>query len=346
MDILGLPSDILPSILNNTNAESVISTMRTSSQMCKAIKSCQSMIRLDNGRTMQCFIDSLPCMPMKWPQAEHNTHLFEQNDGEEVTVERHLLGRGTLMSGREQALFKSIRFPTAAKYLRVDVGGGFLGKQIGTGLCFDATLLSLFDEGDGYVEVMGFMKHLINMRFQPVTIEYDTGSTAMSMFTTMAKDSIDWWLGSSTGIFIYWNIVQVTKAAEQECSESQCTVALNSCLTSFGHIVVVENENGVRTTDLVKTFTLVLNSSSHSIDAMATLNRCIPRTLLNFPTRLRDCYYIQTSEKIDFTKIDNPALKLELHKQCKVNIKVYHVHNNVCAARSWMQYTLYVPSSS
>lgn len=89
-------------------------------------------------------------------------------------------------------------------------------------------------------------------------------------------------------------------------------------------------------TDLVKTFTVKIDMTEHQVPAAATRTDLIAHRLFNGPINLQKCYYLQMSEKVNCSKVDNLRLQIEFQKPVTATIKVYNLHTNFARTHSGM----------
>lgn len=316
MDVLAFPPEVLALALSQTDAESVHSLMCASRATCQFVRSFRDQIYLENR--LQKFIDNLPCITGAQNLCqEENVCVFNNDftctDHTQNTTQHALYGKGSLIFRRDNVRYISIRCPVQAKLFNLCVGG----QQI---LKFDQTLMHLFDVDDGYFDIMSFMKNLPDVYYHDIRIDYDTGDAAMAMFTTTCS------FPHNLQHRISWKVTQPDLVFENSIHLTS-TCRLWSNHISLGHIIVIQ-QDGILFTDLVKTFTVKIDMTKLQVPAAATRSDSVADRLFNGPVKLQECYYLQMSEKVNCSKVDNLTLLIEFYKPVTATIKIYNLHTN------------------
>lgn len=318
MDLSHLPVELLARILNRTDPDSVLSVASANKHTCNLIRSCRDMIHFDNV-LLRRFIDGLPhtCSPWYDDWSDKNVHLLECC-AEDTAVEHRIVGRKQWVMDGCDVRFMSIRFPAAAKFIRLKTSPGL---EI---LFLDAALLQSMNV-DGYVDVLKIMNHLVNAEHHGLIIEYDTGSTSMSMFVITNRYKQ---LPSCVHSCVRWEITQFNELVDHTM-ESLLTsrYLIYPQLPVRGFIVTADE------IDIIKTFTLGLDSSEHVIEAAATRCNVIPRWLCNLPVMLHNCYYVQLAVSC----YKRTSLHIEFSKKYTGRIRIYAACVNILATAGGLQ---------
>lgn len=319
MNILALPSDLLAEVLSKTDGDSVQSVLCTSKQVCNIVKLIRHSIRLENG--LLKFIESLPVLKGAQNDArEENLEIF-QNLGRNESIEQHgLHKRGVICLSDKLRQYTSIRCPAQADLIMLSVGGMQMVK-------LDASTLRLMRTAE-YVDLMHFLRFLPAVAYHDIRIDYDVGLQDLTLYTTHVPfatpmPQATWKLFDVTQV---WDNLHATHAHDMVCP-------LYSNHMSLGHIVLVEQE-GTAVTDLVKNFSLKIDEVVCEIAASCCRVQNIPSKLFNCPVPLRDCYYIQMSEKVNCSRVDRLKLDIIFYREESVKVTIYNVHSNY-ARTAW-----------
>lgn len=316
-----LPYDLLAEILSNTDGESVQNVLCVSRQVCDLVKLIQSSIRLENG--LRKFIEKLPVVKGAQNEVqEENLQIF-QNVGQNATIEQHNLHkRGAVFLSKQFLQYTSIRCPAQAHLIILSVGG----MQI---VRLDASTLRLM-RAEEYIDLMDFIRYLPALTYHEIRIDYDVGMQDLSLYTTHVPFSnpmpqATWKLSVISPAY---DKLQVRHAHHMSCP-------LYSNHMSLGHVVLVEHE-GKAVTDLVKTFSLTIDNVVCDISAPWCRVQNIPAKLFNCPVPLRDCYYIQMSEKVNCSRIDRLLLNIHFYQEENVTVTICNLHSNYARTLSGM----------
>ncbi len=319
--------EIFGNILSRTDAETVQSVLCTSRSTCDWIRSFRDLIRLENR--LKKFIESLPVVRGSQNDAtEKNVHVFDTSADEKPAVEQHALHkRGCVILANRDVLYKSISCPVNAKLIRLNVGGMTI-------LRLDECQLRMCEEG--YIDLMAFLRFLPQPMYHEIRIDYDVGDQHLSLSTSSVT-----WMESGN---VSWKIFQI----DDVCSTQHTypPIAMDGGLSlecrcmsnhmSLGHIVTVEKD-GRLVTDCVKNFTVIVdNHPQCQVPGPHCRWENVPKDLCNCPVNLRDCYYIQMSEKVNFSRVNNFLLDINFYQKVNVKVTVYNIYSNYARAAGGM----------
>lgn len=313
MGLMAAAPDVLAAVLSKTDEEALVAVMQTSSAACRLVRSLRDRIRLEHP--LAGFVSGLPVVTSRYPCEEQNVALWG-SPGPLTTCSHAVRGHGYLTLPAENVEYMSIRVPAAARFIALVTGGMHV-------LHLDSTLLRLFADGDGTVEVMRFMRHLGWMYWHNIQIYYDTAATPMAVHTATAHSVRQ----ALPTVPVSWRVVQVRPVASHTCEPAApgCCLRLDSNYTSFGHVVVAEDATGPLA-DAVALFTLVLDDTRHKLDGSAASSRDARGRC---PVPLGPgCYYLPMAGKVNCSCVRRLQLHVAFRRPVAAAVRVYNVHAN------------------
>lgn len=317
MSLVSLLPEVLADALSRTDGDTIQNLLCSCRSICDYVRSIRHLIRLENQ--MAKFVQSLPLIRGHQNGAqEHNVHVFDTSAEEHLITEQHgLHKRGAVRLYGRGAQYKSILCPVDAKNIRLSVGGMSI-------LNLNESLLRITGH-EGYVDLMSLMRFLPELLFHEIRIDYDVGEKSLTLFTSHSPMKL---IQDVT-----WKIFQIEEVCSAESNGAlsvKCKCYSNHI--SLGHIVRVQKEQQL-VTDCVKTFSMTFdNHVPCSIPAPHCKVQNMPANMINCPLDLRDCYYIQMSERVNCSRVDNFVLDIHFNEPSDMHVTIYNVHTNYARA--------------
>lgn len=316
MSFLTIPPDVLASVLNRTDPQSLCNVLRSSKAVCEWVRSFKDLIRFPQFDEVKRFVDALPVIESENPTNESNVHLFAS--GAAKSVDHTVIGRARFSFGLDGSQYVSITCPSAIERLQVLLGG----CQV---LLFDRRLLQLF--ASDRFDIMAFLRYLPAVEDHWIEIRLRTvPDTPATLSVTVAPHAPQ--IGSFDCL-VRWRFVEVVDWGPEDCHHmTTIRWRLSPRSVSLGFIIAVRGGAGL-TTALVNTFTFGIDGSEHVVDGASTaIDTSIPQHLKNFPVSLHDCHYIPTAEKVDWSSVDTMRLQVDFWRPFVGDITFWEVRNN------------------
>ena len=328
MDFVQLPSELFARILNLTDMDTAINMRCTCRHLSNFIISVRDLINLKHP--LQEFIASLPVVKgVQNTVQEENIAGFDIS-GKQVQFEQHsLCGRGRERL-RHDVQYTSIR-------IEVPKGGSIIRLNIGdyTILSLDKLLLHIMRDEDGFLDLMNFMRYLPDCQWHNINIVYAIDVNTLTLFTAfierrvMLPDTVHTWK-----IFGVENVYQDESVIVAK--NSRIVVRLSSNFISLGHVVVIKQGNKFLTDCLSSLKLHVDGQPSKPVIASAAKIKSIPAKMLNCPINLHECYYLQMSEKVNCSRVQQMLLEMEFCQTLTASVTVYNLHINFARAYAGM----------
>lgn len=328
MDFVQLPSELFARILNLTDMDTAINMCCTCRHLSDLIVSVRDLISLKHP--LQEFIASLPVVEGAQNTVQEENIAGFDISGKQMQFEQHsLYGRGS------QRLRRDVQYTS----IRVEVpkGGSMIKLNIGvdTFVRLDKSLLHILRDEDGFVELMNFMRYLPDCHWHNINIDYTIDVNTMTVFTAFIERRV-----SLPDTVHTWKIFGMDKVYQDEsvtvAKNSVIVTHLSSNFISLGHVVVIKQGNKFLTDCLSSLKFHVDGQPSKPVIASAAKLQSIPVKMLNCPVNLRECYYLQMSEKVNCSRVQQMLLEMEFCQTLTASVTVYNLHTNFARATGGM----------